>query len=193
MPELPPPGFNFIFCHEDALLNAAEAGDTELCERLHELRDASRKVPKDEPYPETVAESIDDDMRYRVGVTKIMKRYAKAKPWKGSFEDRCEKLATLFTELACEYGLAVPTLLIYTGIGHSYSYTEGAIRLDAKSGYGPSVLSALHEFGHYLGKGEKGTCRWSINLFKRHFPKSYSRLVPRGHMLVTPVRTPLGS
>lgn len=193
MPELPPPGFTFIYCHEDALVAAVESDNDELAERLHELREATRKVPKDEPYPETVAESIDDEMKYRLGVTKAMKRYAKSKPWGGTFEDRCGKLATLFTELACEYGLAVPTLLIYTGIGHSYSYSEGAIRLDAKSGYGPSVLSALHEFGHYLGKGEKGTCKWSINLFKRHFPNSYSKLVPNGHMLMAPVRTGLGS
>jgi hypothetical protein len=49
-----------------------------------------------------------------------------------------------------------------------------------------SVVTYLHEFGHALGYGEQGACRWSINLFRRFFPRSYARLVPEGHTLVRP-------
>jgi len=41
----------------------------------------------------------------------------------------------------------------------------------------------MHEWSHSLGKGEKEACRWSINLFRKIFPKSYAKLVPKGHLL----------
>ena len=47
-----------------------------------------------------------------------------------------------------------------------------------------SVVTFLHEFGHALGYGERGACRWSINLFRRCFPRSFARCRQAGHTLV---------
>jgi len=48
----------------------------------------------------------------------------------------------------------------------------------------PSIISALHEFGHYLyGKSELKACRFSVHLFKEIFPIAYKKLKWEGHML----------
>ena len=48
-----------------------------------------------------------------------------------------------------------------------------------------SIISALHEFSHHVyGASELQACRWSIAIFKEVFPKSYSQLTWKGHMLI---------
>ena len=44
-----------------------------------------------------------------------------------------------------------------------------------------SVVTYLHEFAHALGRGERGACRWSLNLFRRVFPEQCARLRADGH------------
>ncbi len=49
----------------------------------------------------------------------------------------------------------------------------------------PSILTALHEFAHHIkGPSEKKACRWSVQLFKIVFYKSYKQLNWKGHMLI---------
>lgn len=58
---------------------------------------------------------------------------------------------------------------------------SSTIHLDINN---PSVLSTLHEFGHWLyGPSELKSCRFSVHLFKDVFPKDYARLRWEGHML----------
>lgn len=77
------------------------------------------------------------------------------------------------------------------------SPTSPAIRLGTKYCYDPvgkvlyldknhaSVISALHELGHYLyGDSELEACRFSVWLFKTIFPEFYERLSWVGHLLV---------
>jgi hypothetical protein len=47
-----------------------------------------------------------------------------------------------------------------------------------------SVLTYLHEFAHARGADERQACRWSINLFRRCFPRSFARCRAVGHTLV---------
>lgn len=48
-----------------------------------------------------------------------------------------------------------------------------------------SILSSLHELAHHLfGSSEAKACRWSVWLFAKAFPKAYSQLEWRGHLLV---------
>ena len=48
-----------------------------------------------------------------------------------------------------------------------------------------SIISSLHELGHHLlGDSELKACRWSVSLFKDAFPKSYSKLNWKGHLLI---------
>ena len=46
------------------------------------------------------------------------------------------------------------------------------------------MLTYLHEFAHARGYDERGACRWSLNLFRRCFPRSFARCRPVGHTLV---------
>jgi len=48
-----------------------------------------------------------------------------------------------------------------------------------------SIVSSLHELGHHLfGSSELKACRWSVSLFRDAFPKSYSKLQWKGHLLI---------
>ena len=47
-----------------------------------------------------------------------------------------------------------------------------------------SVLAYLHEFAHARGADERQACHWSINLFRRCFPRSFARCRAVGHTLV---------
>lgn len=48
-----------------------------------------------------------------------------------------------------------------------------------------SIITALHELAHHLfGRSETKACRWSVHLFKKTFPKAFSQLEWKGHMLV---------
>lgn len=48
----------------------------------------------------------------------------------------------------------------------------------------PSIISLLHEFGHYIhGESELKACAFSINLFKLCFKEAFDHLKWDGHML----------
>lgn len=48
----------------------------------------------------------------------------------------------------------------------------------------PSIISALHEFGHsLLGKSELKACAFSITHFQKCFPKEFTRLKWHKYML----------
>lgn len=78
---------------------------------------------------------------------------------------------------------------------HPWSYTP-AMRTITMGLATPSVISTLHELGHYLhSSGQlEGTeeiselvaCRYSVGIFKACFPKSYARLIWSKHTLVVP-------
>lgn len=48
-----------------------------------------------------------------------------------------------------------------------------------------SIISCLHEIGHALhGKKELDACTYSIGIFIECFPKEYSDLMWKGHLLI---------
>ena len=54
-----------------------------------------------------------------------------------------------------------------------------------------SVVSFLHEWGHHLfGRSEYKASGWSLNLFRRIFPRSWARLRFDGHMVRRSEETP---
>lgn len=130
------------------------------------------------PYPRTVAEVLDDTITYRPAVLAAMRTFRRARPWVGTPRARGAKLRALNDALALAYGIDAPRLRT-GGTAASYSPGTHTITLDRLS-----VVTFLHEFGHALGKNERQTCRWSINLFRRVFPRSFARLRARGHMLI---------
>jgi hypothetical protein len=143
-------------------------------------------MPTDE-YPQTVLEVIDDNMTYRPAALHAVRAFARSKPWRGEMEARKEKYRQLNHDLSEAYGIPEPTLVFGQldggSSGNSYYHrTRHQIVLNGRL----SVVTMLHEWAHARGMNERNACRWSVNLFKRCFPRSFSRLVQVGHMLVRP-------
>jgi len=156
--------------HIRNVINGEESPDPWLTEWIEDRR----------TYPATVAECIDDNLRYRLGVIAAVKRFARSKPWRGSLPERLAKFNALHAHLCDLYEKR--TTFSYLPADRSngrYRPATDEILLEGKL----SVVTYLHEFGHALGKGERGACRWSINLFKRCFPRSFARCDQSAHML----------
>ena len=78
---------------------------------------------------------------------------------------------------------------------HPWGYTH-QIRMITMGLDTPSVISTLHELGHYLHfsaylPGEESmtefvACRYAVGIFKTCFPKSYAKLTWSEHTLVVP-------
>ena len=138
-------------------------------------------------YPQTVIEVIDAQMRFRPATLRAVRAFASSRPWSGSLEKRKEKFIRVNQDLAKAYATSEPRLRFEQIDGSSsgnsyYRRSTHSIVLTGKL----SVVTFLHEYGHALGKDEIEACRWSINLFRRCFPRQFSRLVHRGHMLIRP-------
>lgn len=136
-------------------------------------------------YPESVIEVLDDNLRFKRGVLKAMRVFHDAKPWRGTVDERKEKFRRLNRDLATCYGRPAPDLVFERINGSSSArshYSPAANRIVIVGRL--SVVSFLHEYGHALGKNEWQACRWSINLFRRVFPRQFARLTHRGHMLI---------
>ena len=132
-------------------------------------------------YPATVAEVLDDDMTFNAGALRAVKALRRSHAWQGTAEERLAKLQACANALAEAYDVEAPVLQLgpydcYLPFGHIIVM-----------GPNLSVLSFLHEFTHARGYDSERFCvKWSVNLFRRLFPRSYSRLVPVGHTLVRP-------
>ncbi|MCK4658716.1 MAG: site-specific integrase [Phycisphaerae bacterium] len=92
-------------------------------------------------------------------------------------------------DLSGAYGIFEPALIFDRIDGNSsgsshYIPSQRRIVIVGKL----SVVTYLHEFAHALELDERDACRWSINLFKRCFPRHYGRLVHVGHMLIRVIR-----
>ncbi len=142
---------------------------------------------RDRQYPATVVEVLDDQMSFPSDLLQAVQRFASSKPWEASTQSRQEKFRQLNRSMAGPCGIEPPRLVFEkldggsTGGSH-YMPRDHRIVLTGKL----SVVTFLHEFAHALGYGEKAACRWSINLFRKCFPRQYSRLIHMGHMLIRP-------
>jgi hypothetical protein len=137
-------------------------------------------------YPATVQEVLDPAMKYRPAALGAVRVFAKSKPWRGTIAQRKANFRRLNCRLAAAYGIREPRLV--------FDHVER----DADSGassYWPmghvitlhgrlSVLTYLHEFAHARGADERQACRWSINLFRRCFPRSFAHCRAVAHTLV---------
>jgi len=152
--------------------------------RHREERRRSNVAMAREPYPRTVAESMDPNAKYRPEALRAMRAFRDARPFQGTERERFAKIAALHVLLCDTYGIFPILRRDWMTEGDSGSSCfrpgENSITLSGRL----SVITYLHEFAHALGKGERGACRWSLNLFRRIFPRSFARLRPVGHTLV---------
>jgi len=142
---------------------------------------------RDRQYPATVVEILDDQMTFSSDLLQAVQGFAESKPWEGSTQSRKEKFRQLNRDLGTACSIQEPTLLFGQLNGDSsgassYSPKHHRITMTGKL----SVVTFLHEFAHALGHDEQQACRWSINLFRKCFPRQYACLIHVGHMLVRP-------
>ena len=138
-------------------------------------------------YPATVAEILDDHMTFRPECLRALREFRRSKPWRGSYRERCLKFRSLNASLAQAYGLPTPKLTLpdqesnATGNG-CYRLWRGRHWITLFDRL--SVVTYLHEFAHARGYDERRAVRWSVNLFRRVFPRSYARCRHEHHMLI---------
>jgi hypothetical protein len=143
-------------------------------------------MPYSPNYPATVAEVLDPPVHFRPAVIEAVKRFALAKPYRGTSEERQQKFMALHHDLCSLY--CKQTVLTFGTIDSSdsgssfYQPSADAITLTGKL----SVVTYLHEFAHALGRDERGAVRWSVSLFRLCFPRSFARCVTADHMLRRP-------
>jgi hypothetical protein len=169
----------------------------EIIEMVRNLTRAAGHTPRRarlvSDYPETVNEVINDNLKFKKGAIAALRRFKAKKTFKLSDAKRFKALKTLIHELADVYEIARPTVLRGRVPSAAEMRTERASSGD--SYYSPaehkivlngrlSIITALHEFGHARGKGERGACKFSLNLFKRVYPKQFAKLAHNGHTAV---------
>jgi hypothetical protein len=128
-------------------------------------------------YPTTVAEVLSSTRTYRPEALRALRAFRSAKPWRGTEAERRTKFRRLHRELCRVYGVR-PSLTFWAREVACYVPMQNRINLPQLS-----VVTYLHEFVHARGADERQACRWSINLFRRVFPRSFARCRQVGHML----------
>jgi len=148
-------------------------------------------VPYRHNYPATVAEILDDGMAFKSAVPRAVRAFARKRPYRlarlgttGSRNRLTEAVIELYTELARIYGIRVPsvTTLWATGTSGSSCYRPALHSIELRGRF--SVVTMLHEFDHARGRDERQAVKWSVNLFRRCFPRSFARCSQVGHTLV---------
>ena len=115
-------------------------------------------------YPDTVAECLNDWMKFRVGVVAAVTAFRRERPWSGTLEERKRKFARLNEALAAAYEMPIPELR-FVGIdggssGASSCRRRGDGRPAAITMRGRlSVVTFLHEFAHFMYEMELTTSK----------------------------------
>ena len=141
-------------------------------------------MPHQPDYPETVAEVLDPPVAFRRETLQAVKRLKRSKPWRASEDERKTTFERLHADLCLAYG-GKQTRLVFGFLdggdsgGSHYRPSTDTITLCGRL----SVVTYLHEFAHALGRDERGAVRWSLNLFRQCFPRSFARAAQVGHTL----------
>jgi hypothetical protein len=141
-----------------------------------------------DPYPATVQEVLDDGIKFKPAALTALNAFKKSQPWRGSIDEQHQKFRQLHEGLCSAYRLDPTPRLIF---GNDHASCSGsscfipAVNTIVLRGR-LSVTTYLHEFAHARKMNERQACRWSINLFKRVWPKLFARCRHDGHMLRAP-------
>lgn len=135
-------------------------------------------------YPRHITELDLDSIGFPPAAIEAMRRLARSRPWRGTADERKQKLLALNAALAAAYGIPAPRVVFALADERSdRSCYIPALQTVILRGRNLSVISFTHEwFHHLLGSSEPDVCRHSLALFKRCFPRSWGRLRFEGHM-----------
>jgi hypothetical protein len=139
-------------------------------------------------YPATVAEILDDNMTFNRAALAALRAFKASRPWRGSLDERHRKFRMLHHALCIAYRIDPPPQLIFgndhvTCSGRScFIPGSNAIVLRGRL----SVTTYLHELCHSRGMGERAATRFSVNAFRKVWPRLFIRCRHEGHMLRAP-------
>lgn len=128
--------------------------------------------------PENVEEVLCEGRTYERDCLVAVREFRSTKAWRGTVEERREKFKTLHAALREVYNL--PIELEFVGPNEDgaasdrscYDPRRQKIRMIGRL----SVITYLHLIAAARGFTYRGRFGWSLNLFKRLFPRSFSRL-----------------
>lgn len=136
-------------------------------------------------YPQHASDVLEPRVRFKPGAIQAIRAFQVSHPWRGSLEERMQKMRSLLENLNRVYNRSTKLEFadvddnVFSG-SSAYSGFSDTIILSGRL----SAITFLHEYAHALGKREKGAVRWSLNLFREVFPKSFSKLHEVGHVMV---------
>jgi len=135
-------------------------------------------------YPDSVRQVLDDTLNFRSQALRAVRTFARSRPWRGSLDEQQQKVRLLHAALCHAYCIRPTPQLIFANDGtcSGRSCFIGGVNVIILRGR-LSVVSYLHEFAHARGMNEYNACRWSINLFRRCFPRSWANARFEGHMV----------
>lgn len=134
-------------------------------------------------YPQTFEAALGQPLKFPAETLRAVRAFAASKPWRGTLEERQAKFKQIHADLCRIYNVNLTLQIQGDGTGDSGgSYYSRGANLIVLAGR-LSVITFLHEWGHAVkGGSEFEVCRWSLRLFQRCFPKSWSRLRFEGHV-----------
>jgi hypothetical protein len=156
------------------------------------MTDSVEKTERD--YPSSMEEILDDSLVYDKNTLLVLRKFREFGPWRGPVEERIGKYLWLNEALCMIYGQNVQVGLcpdILSGQERSTGNGGLVYQDDNEDGMKIiyltgklSVITFLHEWGHAIhGSSELLACRWSVNLFRKIFPRQFEKLNSSGHML----------
>lgn len=166
------------------------------------LEGTGKQTNRRRSYPPIVP--INEDLDYRQETIELMEKWKnEIKPFRPkeysveAVKEKRQKFQWITDRLADVYKIRKPRIIV----GNITRQTWEKAGSSGSSNYRPlshtitingkfSILTLLHEFGHARGFDEVDTILWSVNIFKRTFPVSYSKLQGEGHTLVQSNQTP---
>jgi hypothetical protein len=116
-----------------------------------------------------------------------VRTFRRSKAWQGTYEERLVKFQALAAGLSDAYGIDPAVTLRFHGTedrtrpgNGGFDANTNTVHLIGKL----SVVTFLHSFGHARGMDTMEAFRWSLSVFKKMFPVSFSRCHSEGMFLI---------
>ena len=133
----------------------------------------------------TAASYVNDSVRFTDGIEEAVRQYAGQRPWQGTREERFDKLAEFHAKLCevCEVTCQFEVFGIETYAAMcGYFQHDTTMRVAGRL----SVVNYLYHFAAviYPEVTEDMRMTFCVNLYKRGFPRSFSRADLTGRYVV---------
>jgi len=138
--------------------------------------------------PEPTVESVIDE---RVKMNRLafaaVRTFRRSKAWSGTFDERLAKFTALAAGLSDAYGIEPGVTIQFHGVENrtrtgngGFDRHKNTIHLIGKL----SVVTFLNCFARARGMDVMESFRWSLSIFKKMFPVSYSNCHAEGLFLI---------